>query len=37
MITSKDYTELIKEKEKELNTNIVEFESLVNEKTKLVL
>jgi hypothetical protein len=37
MITSKDYTELIKEKEKELSTNIVEFESLIDEKTKLVL
>ena len=37
MISSKDYNELIKQKEKELNTSIEAFESLIDEKSKLVL
>jgi hypothetical protein len=37
MITSKDYNELIKQKEKELNTSVKVFESLIDEKMKLVL
>jgi hypothetical protein len=37
MITSKDYNELIKQKEKELNTKIDAFESLIDNKMKVVL
>jgi hypothetical protein len=37
MITSKDYNELIKQKEKELNTSIEVFESLIENKMKVIL
>jgi hypothetical protein len=37
VITAKDYSELIKQKEKELNTSVEAFESLIDEKSKLVL
>jgi hypothetical protein len=37
MITSKDYNELIKQKEKELNAKIDAFESLIENKMKVVL
>jgi hypothetical protein len=37
MITSKDYNELIKQKEKELNTSVKAFESLIDKKSELIL
>jgi hypothetical protein len=37
MITSKDYNELIKQKEKELNAKIDAFESLIENKMKVIL
>jgi len=37
MITSKDYNELIKQKDTDLNKNINTFESLIDDKMKLVL
>jgi len=37
MITAKDYNELVKQKEKELNTSVKAFESLIDNKMKLVL
>lgn len=37
VITAKDYSELIKQKEKELNTSVEAFESLIDDKSKLVL
>jgi len=37
MLSSKDYNELIKQKEKELNKSVELFESLVDTKIKLVL